>query len=104
MKRNTKIKKYVFKPKTNIKSKAFYAYGERMQEGWGGYLRYIDTLKDKKQSNDRFYINDFCWTLYGDGNCSTVWEGFKKYAESNGYDRRTYKSWRNIYDSWIKIQ
>lgn len=90
--------------KSNIKSKKWYAHGEKMQKGWGEYLRYIDTLKDKKQNNDRFCLNDFCWTLYGDGNCSSIWEGFKQYASGAGYNRLTYKSWRRIYETWIKTQ
>jgi hypothetical protein len=90
--------------KSNIKSKKFYADAEDMQEGWGEYLRYIDTLKDKKQDNARFCLNDFCWTLYGDGHCSNVWEGFKQYANRAGYNCRTYESWTELFNGWIKTQ
>lgn len=83
--------------KTNIKSKKFYADGEKMQEGWGKYLRYIDELKDKKQNNSVMSIADFCWTLYGDGHCSQTWESFKKDCEKSKILRRSYSNWEIIF-------
>jgi hypothetical protein len=85
---------------SNIKTKRFYKEAEDMQDGWGKYLRYIDTLKDKAQNNDRMVLNDFCWTLYGDGHCSATWGDFKEYAQKTGLYRHRYNKWLEIFDTW----
>ena len=83
--------------KTNIKSKKFYAEAEDMQEGWGDYLRFIDELKDKRQNNGIFSLNQFCWTLYGDGHCSQTWLDFHAYALKSKILRRSYKNWTILF-------
>lgn len=88
--------------KSNIKTKKFYAEAEDMQVGWGDYLRSIDVLKDKKQSDSIFTLDDYCWTLYGDMYTSHWCEGFKKHIESTSKKHnRKYSQWTNAFKVWI---
>jgi hypothetical protein len=68
------------KKTTNIKSKKFYDEAENMQSGWGKYLKSIDILKDKVDNHVDITLNDFCWTLYGNGESYSTWESFKEYC------------------------
>jgi hypothetical protein len=88
--------------KSNIKTKKFYAEAEDMQVGWGDYLRSIDVLKDKKQSDSIFTLDDYCWTLYGDMYTSHWYEGFKKHIESTSKKHnRKYSQWTKAFKVWI---
>ncbi len=89
--------------KSHIKPKSFYKEAEDMQKGWGGYLKKIDKLKDKKQNNSLFTLSEFCWTLYGYGHCSSSWHKFEQFAKKSGKSKLRYNDWNNLFKKWNKL-
>lgn len=88
--------------KSNIKSKKFYREAERMEIGWGQYLESIDKLKDKVDFGIEITLKEMCWTLYGDGYPSSIWEKFKKYCEIKKLKNRRmlYHCWKGLFTNW----
>jgi hypothetical protein len=90
-----------------IKDVSFYADAEDMQEGWGETLRNIDVLKDKIQYNQDVTLDEFCYSLYGDGYCSHCTKAFKLYIkrEMNYDDRQlVYTGWNGIFKNWVNTE
>lgn len=100
---NTITKK---KPKSNIKSKKWYAKANSMSDGWGNYLKSIDQLKDAVQYNEEISLDDYCWILYGEGNCSHTWEAFKKYCIQILPENRRmlYVCWTGLFKKWCDTE
>lgn len=93
--------------KSYIKDKSYYKDAENMQKGWGHTLRFIDTLKDKIQYKKAISLNDFCYSLYGDGYCSHCWQAFRLYCNTPlRYNRKKliYDGWKGIFDVWVKTE
>lgn len=92
------------KVKSNIKSKKFYAEANDLSEGWGDSLLWIDKLKDKIQFHKEIALNEFCWSLFGDGYTSHCWEAFQKYCKTPlkiSNKKMLYDAWRGIFDKWV---
>ena len=83
-----------------MKSKQFYQEAEDMQTGWGKYLRSIDHLKDKCAKDGVFTRSEYCWTLYGDGHCSSTWQEFQEHAKSRNLEKLTYSKWKQAFSEW----
>ena len=93
--------------KSYIKDDAFYVEADDMQEGWGNTLRHIDELKDKIQYNKEITLNDFCYSLYGDGYCSHCWQAFILYCERDvkyADKQLVYDCWKGLFDKWVKTE
>ena len=86
--------------KSNAKEESFYHEANEMSRGWGNYMRKIDELKDKIASNNPLSLKEFCWTLYGEGHCSSTWESFAKYAEENKHVKYEFNTWTAIFKKW----
>jgi len=88
--------------KSNIKSKEFYAEADQMSDGWGGYLKSIDTLKDDVHNKKDIVIDDACWILYAEGHCSSVWYKFKDYCIKNKWEKREmpWEAWKGLFHGW----
>lgn len=93
--------------KSYIKENSFYEMGEALQEGWGKTLRNIDELKDKIQYKKSITLKEFCYSLYGNGYCSHIWDAFKMYCEEDlKYSRKRliYDAWDGIFNKWITTE
>jgi hypothetical protein len=93
--------------KSYIKDKSYYDEADSMQTGWGDTLRHIDELKDKIQYQIDITLDEFCYSLYGDGYCSHCWQAFKLYCKRTlKYDenRLIQDAWRGIFDKWITTE
>lgn len=89
---------------TNIKPKKYYDEANNMSPGWGNTLRWIDGLKDKLKNKQDFTLEEFCYTLYGDGWCSHTWEAFKLYCERDlkySHKKMVYECWSGLFKCWV---
>lgn len=91
--------------KSNIQPKSFYKEAEGMTKGWGSYLRSIDELKDKVDKDIPLTLNEYCWTLYGEGYCSAQWEAFYSYSVKLKLKRKKMlrPCWEGLFREWDKV-
>ena len=69
----------------------FYKEANNMSPGWGNYLRKIDILREKFDSNSKLNIKEACWILYAEKYVlSSIYLKFQDFIKNEGLENKKF--------------